>query len=113
MVGDRSYQSTTLYGIASSSESRASNMLATYAPGTSHVIRYRPGDPNVIRFDMDSYFAVFVMSIALLAMGLVFGGFAAAMFWSFRRDDARAAAAALAGDGDGDLAAEDRFRPRV
>ena len=112
-VGDRSYQSTTLYGIASSSESRASNMLATYAPGTAHVIRYRPGDPNVIRFDMDSYFAVFVMSIALLAMGLVFVGFAAAMFRSFRRDDARTAAAALAGDGDDDLAAEDRFRPRV
>lgn len=72
-VGGRRYENGTTYGIASSSPADAESRVSDYAPGTRHVIRYRPGDPNVIRFDMDSTIATFAVSGGVVLMGLVFG----------------------------------------
>lgn len=73
-VGARTYTNRTLYGVASTDVASARGRMTKYAPDTRHKIRFRPGDPNVIRYDMDSKFTVFFVSGILLLMGLLFAG---------------------------------------
>ena len=49
----------------------AESRLATYAPGSTHDIRSRLEDPNVIRFDV-TRFSVYVLPGALVSMGIIF-----------------------------------------
>jgi hypothetical protein len=82
-VAGRPFENATTYGISSSDPSYARNRAQTYAPGTRHTIRHRPGDPNIIRFDMDSTLAVFALAGGLTLMGLVFVGLGAAVYKVF------------------------------
>jgi hypothetical protein len=70
-VADVSYRSMTTSGSASATQIEAERRRAGYAPGTRHTIRYRPDDPNVIRFEV-SRVDVYALPVALLAMGTVF-----------------------------------------
>ena len=70
-VDGRSYKSQTASGSSSGTRDAAEERLGAYAAGTNHAIHYRPNDPNVIRFEL-SAFNVYVMPVALLAMGAVF-----------------------------------------
>jgi hypothetical protein len=79
VVDGRTYESRTRSGIASSSTSRRDELLRRFAPGTRHTIRHRPGDANVIRYELDWSFATFLMSGAVTLMGLVFVGIGAGM----------------------------------
>jgi hypothetical protein len=82
-VAGRRFENATTYGISSSNPSDARDRVREFAPGTRHTIRHRPGDPNIIRFDMDSTIAVFALSGGLSLMGLVFVGLGAAVYKVF------------------------------
>jgi hypothetical protein len=47
-----------------------------YAPGSHHRVRHRPGDPNVVRFEVTAI-KERILPIALLLMGVVFAGLGA------------------------------------
>src|SRR5687768_15699710 len=49
--------------------------------GTVHPIWHRPDDPRVIRFDLGSTMAVFMLAGGIVMMGLVFIGFAVLFGW--------------------------------
>ncbi len=53
-IDGKTITSQTTSGSGFSSRSTAESRLAAYAPGSTHDIRYRPEDPNVIRFDGDA-----------------------------------------------------------
>jgi len=72
LVNGRAYTNATTYGVASSDLDGVRARIEAFAPGTSHPIRYRPGDPNVIRFDLDNWWATFGLDVALMAMGALF-----------------------------------------
>jgi hypothetical protein len=76
VVDGKTYENATRYGVASSDADALRARLAAFAPGTSHTIRYRPGDPNIIRFSLDSWWATFGLEAGLMGMGLLFVGFA-------------------------------------
>jgi len=68
LVDGRAYTNATTYGVASSNRDGVRVRIDAFAPGTSHPIRYRPGDPNVIRFDLDNWWATFGLALALMAL---------------------------------------------
>ena len=84
VVDGVTYENGTTYGMGTSNRSSAAARAEAYAPGTVHRIWHRPGDPNLIRFDLDGKAHVFFLSGAILAMGLIFLGFAGVM-WRFMR----------------------------
>jgi hypothetical protein len=74
-VGGARFASTTASGDGTPSREAAEARLAAYVPGARHRIRHRPGDPNVIRFEL-SAIRERLLPIGLGAMGLVFLAFA-------------------------------------
>lgn len=66
--------SRTTSGDSSASRAAAEGRLRRYQPGSRHRIRHRPGDPNVIRFEV-SAFRERVLPVGLTLMGVVFLGF--------------------------------------
>ena len=70
--------SRTVSGDRSASRDEAGARLRAYEPGSRHRIRHRPGDPNVIRFEVSGW-RERALPIGLAAMGLIFLAFAAAM----------------------------------
>ncbi len=82
VVDDVAYENGTRYGVATSSRGGAEARADAYAPGTVHRIWHRPGDPNLIRFDLDGKVHVFFLSGAILAMGLIFLGLGG-LLWRF------------------------------
>ena len=76
VVDGTTYENATTYGVASSDVEALRARFQAFAPGTSHTIHYRPGDPNIIRFDLDSWGATFGLGVGLIGMGLLFVGFA-------------------------------------
>jgi hypothetical protein len=84
MVNGQAITSQTTSGSGSSSRSAAESRLEAYSPGSRHVIRYRPDDPNVIRFEVTP-FKVYVLPGALVAMGVVFAGLGVLTLKLFRR----------------------------
>jgi len=68
LVDGRAYTNATTSGVASSNRDGVRVRIDAFAPGTSHPIRYRPGDPNVIRFDLDNWWATFGSHVALMAL---------------------------------------------
>ena len=84
VVNGVTYANETRYGIATSNRESAAARAEAYAPGSAHRIWHRPDDPNLIRFDLDSKFSVFFLSIGILAAGLVFLGFGG-LFWRLMR----------------------------
>jgi hypothetical protein len=70
--------SRTVSGDSTTSRDEAVARLRTYQPGSRHRIRHRPGDPNVIRFDVSGW-RERMLPVGLGAMGLIFLAFAAAM----------------------------------
>jgi hypothetical protein len=73
VVNGVTLESGTTYG-SGTSRSGADARAESYAAGTVHAIWYRPDDPRVIRFDLDSTFHVFIASGAMIAMGVLFFG---------------------------------------
>jgi len=55
-----------------------------YAPGTRHIIRYNPADPNDIRFDAGYNFGFFVVPLVLGGMGAIFSGLGVGLLVSSR-----------------------------
>lgn len=98
-VGGRKFESETVSGMSSSNESRRDELMKQFAPGTRHRIHHRPDDPNVIRYNLESYFSTFALSAGLVLMGLVFLAFG--VFFSRVRFVARP-------PGPPDIDAEDR-----
>ena len=82
VVNGVTYENGTTYGMGTSNRGSAEARAEAYAPGTVHRIWHRPGDPNLIRFDLDSKFKVFFLSGAILVMGLVFLGLGG-LIWRF------------------------------
>ncbi len=82
VVNGVTYENGTTYGMGTSNRSSAAARAAAYAPGTVHKIWHRPGDPNLIRFDLESKLHVFFLSGGILAMGLIFLGFGG-LLWRF------------------------------
>ena len=78
------FQSQTTSGLASSSARRRDELMQQFAPGTRHQIRFRPGDPNVIRYDLDYSFSTFMLSGGMVLMGLIFIGFAVPIWRSLQ-----------------------------
>ncbi len=76
VAGSR-FESQTTSGLATSSIQRRDQLMQQFAPGTRHRIRYRPGDPNVIRYNLDYSFRTFMLSGGMVLMGLIFIGAAA------------------------------------
>ncbi len=74
-VGGTPFESQAMSGSASSTQGRDA-LMQRFAPGTRHQIRYRPGDPNVIRYGLDYSFSTFMLSGGMVLMGLIFIGFA-------------------------------------
>jgi hypothetical protein len=74
-VGESRFTSTTASGDGTIGRDAAEARLSAYAPGSRHRIRHRPGDPNVIRFEV-SALRERLLPIGLGAMGLVFLAFA-------------------------------------
>ena len=58
--------------LGSSNERESERKIEDYAPGTMHAIRYNPGNPNDIRFDVGYTFAFFFGTIIYGGMGLLF-----------------------------------------
>lgn len=78
------FESQTTSGLSSSSIRRRDQLMQQFAPGTRHPIRYRPGDPNVIRYNLDYSFRTFMLSGSLILMGLIFIGVAALLSRALR-----------------------------
>lgn len=74
-VNGRAYQNATTYGFMTSSGDFARDLTTTFSTGTRHDIRFRPDDPNIIRFDLDSWWSTFGLSASMIAMGVIFIGF--------------------------------------
>jgi hypothetical protein len=74
-VGGRRFESETTSGMASSSTGRRDELMRQFAPGTRHRIHHRPDDPNVIRYNLDSFFTTFAAPIGISLMGVVFLAF--------------------------------------
>jgi hypothetical protein len=98
-VDGRRFESDSASGMASSSTGRRDELMARFAPGTRHRIHHRPDDPNVIRYNLDSFFTTFAASGGLVLMGLVFLAFGT-LFSRVRFAPQR--------DGPPDIDAEDR-----
>lgn len=73
-VGDVRVVSRTTSGHSGTSRTGADARLQHYEPGSRHRIRHRPGDPNVIRFEVTA-FRERALPGGLLLMGVVFFGF--------------------------------------
>ena len=95
VVNGVTYENGTTYGISTSNRGSAEARAEAYAPGTVHRIWHRPDDPNLIRFDLDSRFAVFVLSGAIVLMGVIFMGLGG-LLWRFMNFDAFGALAGRA-----------------
>lgn len=65
--------SRTVSGDSNASRSSAAARLGAYAPGSRHRVRHRPGDPNVVQFEVTA-FKERVLPVALMLMGIVFVG---------------------------------------
>lgn len=90
VVNGVTLESATAYG-GKRTRARAERRAREYAPGTVHPIWHRPDDPRVIRFDLGSKMAVFMLPGAMVMMGLVFTGFAVLFGWLARRRGAEGA----------------------
>lgn len=110
-VNGQSYQSGSRTGVSTSSRSAAEDLVATYAPGTTHSISYRPDDPNIIRFEAGWRSRGIWLPLGLGFMAIVFLFFGVLSWRMF----GRAAPAAIDVDRNVEEAARqaDRFRPRV
>lgn len=73
-VNGKEYLSPSDVGYSSSDYSGMKRLADSYAPGTRHVIKYNPSDPNDIRFNAGYNFGFFFLPLLLGGMGLVFGG---------------------------------------
>ncbi len=109
VVNDQTYENRTTYGRATTSEAAAARRVAEYEVGSSQVIQVMPGDPNIIRFDLDGAGA-FVLSAAIIAMGLLFMTIGGAV-WRLSRSGAMRVRSPI--DIEREDAEADRFRPRV
>lgn len=69
--------SKTTSGHSNSSRERTVARLIAYAPGSRHMVRHRPDDPNVVRFEVTP-FAERALPVALVLLGVVCLGFGAA-----------------------------------
>ncbi len=65
--------SRTVSGDSNASRSTAEARLQAYPRGSHHLLRHRPDDPNVIRFEVTA-FKERILPLALLLMGIVFAG---------------------------------------
>lgn len=74
-LNGRSFENATTYGFSTSSEEFVRNLTTLFAPGSQHDIRYRPDDPNIIRFDLDSWWSTFGLSVGMIGMGTMFLAF--------------------------------------
>jgi hypothetical protein len=63
----------TVSGDSNASRASAAARLRAYGPGSRHRVRHRPGDPNVVQFEVTA-FKERVLPAALLLMGVVFAG---------------------------------------
>ncbi|MFN0304851.1 MAG: DUF3592 domain-containing protein [Burkholderiales bacterium] len=89
-VNGTPFESQAMSGSSSSTQGR-DELMQRFAAGTRHQIRYRPGDPNVIRHGLDYSFSTFMLSGGMVLMGLVFIGFAVPIWRSVRASRAREA----------------------
>jgi len=74
VIDGATFENGTTYGVGRDRPG-AERRLRNYPAGSTHAIWYRPGDPQIIRFDMGNRLVVFAMPGALFLMGLVFAGF--------------------------------------
>jgi hypothetical protein len=82
-VDDRRYERETTTGMSSTSE--RAGLRAKFAPGTRHQIHYRPGNPNVIRFDTGSLFDRWFVPGILTLLGTIFTTIGVVIGRSMRR----------------------------
>jgi hypothetical protein len=73
-VNGKPYVTPTSSSYRTSSYTEMKRMADRYAPGTRHPIRYNPGNPDDIRFDVSYSFGFFFLPILLGGMGAIFAG---------------------------------------
>ena len=61
-------------GYSTSSYPEMRRIADTFAPGTTHLIRYNPANPNDIRFNAGYTFGFFFLPVLFGGLGIVFGG---------------------------------------
>jgi len=59
-------------------------IAAAYAPGTRHMVRYNPANPNDIRMNAGYNFGFFLFPIVLGGMGTLFTGIGIVVLVAFR-----------------------------
>jgi hypothetical protein len=79
VAGGRPFESDTTSGMASASPQLRDERMAQFAPGSRHRIYHRPDDPNIIRYQPESFFGLFALPAGMGLMGLLFLAFGAAM----------------------------------
>ncbi len=73
-VNGKEYVTPAASSYRTSSYTEMKRKANHYAPGTRHPIRYNPGDPDDIRFDVGYSFGFFFLPVLLGGMGVIFGG---------------------------------------
>jgi hypothetical protein len=73
-LNGKEYVTPSNPGYSTSSYPEMKRLADTFAPGTTHLIRYNPADPNDIRFNAGYSFGFFFLPVLFGGMGIVFGG---------------------------------------
>lgn len=73
-VNGKDFVTPSSLGYSSSDYTEMKGKADKYASGSRHPIRYNPGDPNDIRFDVGYNFGFFFLPVLLGGMGLIFAG---------------------------------------
>lgn len=81
-VGGKPYVTPATTNYSTSSYTEMKHKVDAYAPGTHHLIRYNPVDPNDIRFDVGYTFGFFLLPVIFGGMGLIFGGLGAGLLYA-------------------------------
>lgn len=70
-IGGKPYSTATGSHYSTSDFAEMKQKVDTYAPGTHHVIRYNPSNPNEIRYDAGFTFGFFLAPLILGGVGLM------------------------------------------
>ena len=73
-VDGKEFVTPSTPGYSTSSYPEMKRMADAYAPGTRHMIRYNPADPNDIRFNAGYNFGFFFLPVLFGGMGIIFSG---------------------------------------
>jgi hypothetical protein len=84
-VNGKEYVTPAASSYRTSSYTEMKRKADHYASGTRHPIRYNPGNPDDIRFDVGYTFGFFFLPALMSGMGVIFGGLGITFLYVSRR----------------------------